>query len=405
MNITNTTVDNFANGIVVDSLDIPIGKGSSRRITNNTVTFDVSATQKSGQQVGVEVSNSDSIEVNSNDIENGDVGIQMSNSSGRITNNTITFDVSATQKDKLLGKIAINVISDTGVEITDNDIWITDTTSSLISGINVENSSAQISYNTINFSDAGISARNGIVFNDVLDNTYAYNNTIYNARNGVNNTPGFYGIDLVNNIIWNNTTYSSGVTNPDSINFYNNDIEDMTGITGIDNISSNPMCIDPSTNDLAISTSSPCINAGLAISGFHVLDTNYFGEAPEIGAVEYYEITLTAPGDVTAEVSGTTFILGWSTVSGALSYSVYSSDDPYGTFLLEETVDSSTMSWSASVSTVKQFYYVIANDESKNVGYVREPIPYDQIKEKEGYKVIRKNIIKKIKKRTESSNR
>ncbi|NOR45634.1 MAG: hypothetical protein GQ534_08630, partial [Candidatus Delongbacteria bacterium] len=398
LDIENVTIDNFRNGIVIDLLTIPAGK-SSRRITNNTVTFDVGTTNKLGQQIGIQVQNTNDIEIENNNIENGDIGIEMSSSSGRITNNTVTFDVGTTNKDKLLGKIAINVISGTDVEITDNDIWIADSTSALISAINVENSSAQIYYNKINFYNHNSLVRNGIVFNDVLDSTYAYNNTIFNARKGVNNTPGFYSVDFINNIIWNDGTYSSNVDNPDSINFYNNNIEDMTGITGTGNISSDPLCIDPSTNDLVISTSSPCKNTGLAVSGFHILDTNYFGDAPEIGAVEYYEISLTAPGDATISMTDSTFTLGWSAVSGATSYDVYSSNDPYGTFTLEVNVV--TTSWTdTDITSMKKFYYVIASESSKNAGYVREHDSLSKIVEDKKYKVIKKRIPKKIRRTT-----
>ncbi|MDA3885960.1 MAG: hypothetical protein PF638_10250 [Candidatus Delongbacteria bacterium] len=397
LTIINSSIDNFKTGIEVIYTGPNKNKGS-KRITNNTITFDPGETQKLGQQIGIQVQNAYDMKIEDNDIDNGEIGIRMSSSSGRITNNTVTFDPGETQKNKLLGRIAIDVIGGTDAILEDNDIWITDTTTlTAITGINVENSSAKIYYNKINFADAGAKVRNGIVFNNVFDSTYAYNNTIYNASNGVNITSGLYGIDLINNIIWNDGSMNIDTTD---VKFYNNDIKYLPiGIVGTGNISSDPLCIDPSTNDLIIGTSSPCMDAGLVVSDFHYSGLTYFGSAPEIGAVEYY-VEFTAPENPTVSVSGSTFTFGWDPVPGALSYSVYSSDDPYGTYVLETVVAST--SWDATISSAKRFYYVAANDESKNVGYVRETIPYDEVKKDENNTVIKKRIPRKIK-RTNSS--
>ncbi|MDA3838684.1 MAG: right-handed parallel beta-helix repeat-containing protein [Candidatus Delongbacteria bacterium] len=401
VDIINTTIDNFNTGIEIVSNNK--NTKASGRITNNIITFDASASSKFGQQVGIQVQNTNGMLIDNNDIENGDIGIQISSSSsGRITNNTITFVASASSKDKLLGKIAINVLGGTDTVVEDNDIWITDTISAVVSGINIESSSAQIYYNKINFADAGAMIRNGIVFNNVMDLTYAYNNTIYNPTNGINNTSGFYGVDFVNNIIWNDGTSSAGVNNPDSLHFYNNNIEDLTGIVGVDNVSSDPMCIDPSTNDLVIDpTTSPCINTGLAVNGFHILDTNYFGTAPEIGAVEYYEIELSAPGNPIVSVTDTTFTFGWGSVTGASSYTVYSSNVPYAVFDSVATVV--TTSWETPIATSKRFFYVIANDASKNVIVSNEPIHYEDISKNKKNTIIKKRILKKIRRTTNSN--
>ncbi|MBN2788629.1 MAG: right-handed parallel beta-helix repeat-containing protein [Candidatus Delongbacteria bacterium] len=398
IDIINTNVDNFKTGIEVTG-GTKESKASGR-ITNNTVTFDADAS-KAGQQVGVKVQNANGMDIEDNDIENGDIGIQMSNSTGgRITNNTVTFDADASKNGKLLGKIAIDINSGTDTVVEDNEIWIADSLSSVVSGINVESSSAQIFYNKINFVKSGILVRNGIVFNDVQSGTYAYNNTIFNATNGVNNTPGSYSVDFINNIIWNDGTRSAGVNNPDSLNFYNNDIEDLSGISGVDNISSDPLCIDPLTNDLVIGTSSPCMNTGMIISGFHIADSTYYGIAPEIGYMEYYEISLSAPENPTVSVTDSTFSFGWSVVSGATSYTIYSSDDPYAVFDSVATVV--TTSWETSIATPKKFFFVIANDASKNVTISDEPFSYEEAINDKKNKVIKKSIPKKIK-RTSSS--
>ena len=50
------------------------------------------------------------------------------------------------------------------------------------------------------------------------------------------------------------------------------------------NLYSDPLFIDPSNKDFRLQTSSPAIDAGIAITG---ITDNYFGEAPDIGALEY----------------------------------------------------------------------------------------------------------------------
>ena len=71
---------------------------------------------------------------------------------------------------------------------------------------------------------------------------------------------------------------------------------------------------------------------------------------------------LTAPENLTIEISGTNVILNWDAVTGADSYKVYSSDDPYETFenwiLEQENITETT--WDEPVPETKRFYYVTA---------------------------------------------
>ncbi|MCD4819637.1 MAG: hypothetical protein K8S23_13190 [Candidatus Cloacimonetes bacterium] len=80
----------------------------------------------------------------------------------------------------------------------------------------------------------------------------------------------------------------------------------------------------------------------------------------------YYlgEITggILAPDSVTVVVTGTQVQLSWNAVSGATSYKVYSSNDPYSGFEEDNTGTFTGESWNASISTVKKFYYVKAVD-------------------------------------------
>jgi hypothetical protein len=71
------------------------------------------------------------------------------------------------------------------------------------------------------------------------------------------------------------------------------------------------------------------------------------------------------PQNVTISPLGNEVSLSWTSVNGATSYKIYSSDDPYGTFI-EVSGDGifSGTSWSAPIGTdQKKFYYVVGVSE------------------------------------------
>jgi len=294
----------------------------------------------------------------------------MSNSSGRVTNNTVSFEADVASKDKA-DKIAMNIISGSDAEITDNFIGIEDDLESTISGIIINGSKADISYNTINFANAGLQTRNGIVLNNA-DSTRIYNNTIYNPRKGIDNISALYRTDVINNIFWNDQTgslYKASISDTTNLRIYNNLIEDTlpAGYTGSENLfDTDPLCIDPENNDLALSSSpsmSPCVNAGRIIDGVHIFSEGksvyYYGSAPDIGAEELYQ-ELTAPVNVTTSAAGGFFTFGWDAVPGFEYYRIYESDNPYTGF----TAIGYTTNLSCTVSVgTKKFYYIVASTE------------------------------------------
>ena len=77
------------------------------------------------------------------------------------------------------------------------------------------------------------------------------------------------------------------------------------------------------------------------------------------------------PQNITTTISEGNFQLSWEAVPDAISYIVYSSDDPYGTFE-EATGTFDGLSWSQPY-TSKMFYYVVAVDGAKK-GDVETPI-------------------------------
>ena len=69
---------------------------------------------------------------------------------------------------------------------------------------------------------------------------------------------------------------------------------------------------------------------------------------------------LTAPINVTTSVAGTILTVSWDGVTGATSYDIYSSTEPYGTFTLVTNV--STNSYVTSTDQAKLFWYVVAKN-------------------------------------------
>ncbi|MBN2857128.1 MAG: hypothetical protein JXN63_01875 [Candidatus Delongbacteria bacterium] len=76
---------------------------------------------------------------------------------------------------------------------------------------------------------------------------------------------------------------------------------------------------------------------------------------------------LTTPANVATSVSGTTLTLSWDAVPFASSYKIYSSDDPYGTFLVDNNGAFAGNSWSTSIANAKKFYRVTALDAKGKV--------------------------------------
>ncbi|MCK4655188.1 MAG: hypothetical protein KAU01_12170, partial [Candidatus Cloacimonetes bacterium] len=69
---------------------------------------------------------------------------------------------------------------------------------------------------------------------------------------------------------------------------------------------------------------------------------------------------LDPPANVQIQLNGSSIQLSWDAVSGATSYKVYSSNDPYTGFTEDTSGSFVGESWSAPIGDVKKFYYVKA---------------------------------------------
>lgn len=70
---------------------------------------------------------------------------------------------------------------------------------------------------------------------------------------------------------------------------------------------------------------------------------------------------LNPPQNVIIEIIGTDAHLSWDAVTGANSYKIYSSDNPYTGFVEDTTGTFTGESWNTPIESIKRFYYVKAS--------------------------------------------
>jgi endonuclease/exonuclease/phosphatase family metal-dependent hydrolase len=97
-------------------------------------------------------------------------------------------------------------------------------------------------------------------------------------------------------------------------------------------------------------------------AGTNATDSEWIVHNQDIFDYLGFHITgpLNAPSNVTIEISDTSITIYWDEVVGATLYHVYSSDNPYSGFIVDETGSFSNNSWVTSIISEKKFYYVTA---------------------------------------------
>ncbi len=218
-----------------------------------------------------------------------------------------------------------------------------------------------------------------IINNTICDNSSNKGGGIYHLH-----TPDCF---YYNNIIYGNTAnygsqiYKSGY----NLEFYYCDIEGgQAGIypsfSGVyeNCIETNPQFDGTGDHPYNLTAISPCINAGTPdTTGLNLPATDFAGnpriydgivDRIDIGAYEFQGEPgpLGIPQNVDIEVIGTDVHISWDEVTGANSYKIYASDDPYsadwGTAV--DTVFAPNTTWTSSITEEKKFYYVVASTET-----------------------------------------
>ncbi|MDA3885891.1 MAG: C25 family cysteine peptidase [Candidatus Delongbacteria bacterium] len=71
-------------------------------------------------------------------------------------------------------------------------------------------------------------------------------------------------------------------------------------------------------------------------------------------------VTPDAPANIVTSISGSDIVVDWDVAANATSYDVYSSDDPYGTFIFVTNVG--TNQYTVAADQAKLFYYIVAKN-------------------------------------------
>ena len=236
-------------------------------------------------------------------------------------------------------------------------------------GIECDNSSPTMKYVSItnNFAEwggGGISCMYDSNLN--LENVTIANNNAFS-----NHGDGIYCHDsyptLINSIVWDNPPSNISLASGGVVTATYSDIQG--GWTGSGNIDDDPLFVNPGSGDYHLQLGSPCIDTGDPTSP---LDPD--GTRADMGAFYFHQtMGLDPPQNVTVEIIGTDVHLSWDAVTGANSYKVYSSDDPYSGFVEDTSGSFAGESWSAPIGDIKKFYYVIASTE-----IIRSKVPDPQ---------------------------
>jgi parallel beta-helix repeat protein len=361
--VTGNTVDNFGIGIYYHP-QTKFGKATRGKIANNTISFDADIASKGESKAkGIKVEQCDA-QITGNTINNPNEGIEASASSGKISNNTVSFDADIATKGSSI-KRAVYLFGGAYYEVDHNKIICDDGTTPDVRAIDVADSYINAHYNIISF-NAGYDPklrRYGFYTYNLLDNSIFINNTIFNSNFGIMDSNTAYYIKLYNNIFYGpgETSISGNRTN---LVLYNNDIVGTINWEAVKDeygtIYENPQFQSSKINDYYLWKDSGCIDTGRYEPAYHSYNVNFYGTAPDIGAVEFYQqSSFYAPQNVSCTANSTTITLTWSAVPDAVSYNIYRSLNPYGTFEFVKNI--SDTYWSASTSgSSKYFYYVTA---------------------------------------------
>ncbi len=366
--VENNIVDNFGIGIYYGGPKKEGKASRTGRISNNTVSFDAAESTKESKAKGIVVENA-SAQVSGNSVINPNEGIEACNASGRMSNNTVSFDASESTKAGTLKK-AINIYNGSQYEVDHNRIYCDDGVTASIAAIEVHNSFINCHYNTIKFGNFDSSRNDRYAFytENLGDNSIFINNTVFNSDIGLSDQYNQYTLRLINNIFFGKV--ASYITS-DKRNLFllNNDIVgtiDWSAVVYEEfTISQDPQFQSTKINDYYLWKSSPCINSGRYEPDYHVYGVNCYGSAPDIGAVEFYqEESFYAPANVTCTATSSSLTLSWSPVPDAVSYTVYRSENPYSDF---KVVKSTALTiWTDNTGGAsKYFYYVTASRDGK----------------------------------------
>ncbi len=190
------------------------------------------------------------------------------------------------------------------------------------------------------------------------ENGFYFENSQISLSNIISYQNNNYGLYLMDN---SDIFIKNSIIRENSLGEYYNDSSILnisysdlqTPYPGDGNISMNPLF--ENTDNFTLSPFSPCIDAG------NPTETDPDGTIIDMG-ITYFEQTsyLEKPENVSITLYDSVNI-SWESVQGAIFYNIYSSDNPFNTFLLSaEKIKS--LSWNDSLSFDKKFYLIKAGN-------------------------------------------
>lgn len=211
--------------------------------------------------------------------------------------------------------------------------------------------------------------------NSTIENCYA-NGSVTRAINQTSTLiGGFVGANynMLNNSYSTASVHYENVTDPTDRGFTGSNTGTMTG---------NFWNIETSGQSTSGGTATGLTNTEMrTLSTFTGAGWDFYGESAN-GTNDYwnmhtslnsgfpylnweYRIAVEAPANLALSIVGTDVIITWDAVTGAADYYVYSSEDPYGLFTLNEDGVFAGEQWTGPFAGTKMFYYVTAINDTK----------------------------------------
>ena len=342
INIKADSIDNYTTGIEIINNSVSTRIESTPTVLNTRVRNSTESSRTNSY--GLKTSGYVSVSVDSCEFEDYQCGIKCENSSGFISTPTVlnTRVRNSTESSRTSTK-GIEISGDIAFGIASNQFIGCDSTLICRNGTNT---TIQFDHNIV-YETAIASGSNALYANNV-DTLIIFNNTVYNFDYGLNTVSVNY-CSFYNNIFWNVSNPIQSASSTLSVSY--SDIDG--GYTGTGNIDSDPVFASEENFDFSLQWNSPCIDAG---TGTDDPDST----AADMGAIYYHQSgTPSQPTNIVAERNGNNLIISWDESGNTIYYNVYSSDDPYSGWVLEEEKIRQT-SWTTDFSSDKKFYRVKA---------------------------------------------
>ena len=349
-NISNNEITDYPFGITYDFAGADLGVEDTPTLTNNSVLTSPQSSRTLGEK-GIWVQNTRFVLIDFNFVDGFNLGIEMGNDGGTTSTPTLTNNsvLTSPQSSREQGNVGIRMDGNIAGTVNLNEITACD------SAIVISSANPEIYENTLYLQNMGTSVGIYAENSTTLD---IHDNTIYNYYTGFNsqNTTA----DFINNIVWHVTNAIDETGSALTVNY--NDI--LGGYVGTENIDLDPRFTSVNSADadfLNLDWSSPCIDTGSPSYS----DSD--GTISDIGVNNFEQsTTLSAPTiEIVVSVDELDRIvrtISWEEIEGAISYKIYSSSTPGGTWTQINSEPVRATYYESIGASAMKFFRVTANN-------------------------------------------